>query len=525
MTAQVVGTWLSTHVNPATGYVIDNSLSTANAAADAKKTGDEINMLKSVIDVDAPSSKNTTETEADLDITDENGNVLTRFVGGNIVTKKFNSKDAVQSSSTDASNVDLDIADENGNVVLRIKDGHIRTKNFTSMTQDDITTYVTVRKDGSGDYTTLRGAIDYITSQGDADPVNHPYVIRIYPGTYNVLEDYTQEEIETANVDIYTDGFFGPYISDGMSLVGMGDRDAVILYGYLDPNDYVYRIRNNISTLNTQGNASLENLTVIAENLRYCVHDDFPYPAEKGQYKRIVKNCKFIGLNLHHDPSTTWGGGMSGAGENATFENCDFGTDYGHHFNGTESVRIVFKNCKGRKLRLAERLVTVNHHVIIEDSQFEMISLMRPNYVTSQHIMVESNGCEKAYVLRSDDDVVITGAIVKTPLTSLPIGTLVRRSDSSGNAYQATSDPVTADGVIVANDDYFSYVQRTGYINTRILGMTNFSLGDYVTIDASNKLVLGGTAGNAVGVITFISRDSDSVDTGVGFIKMTVGGM
>lgn len=42
--------WLGEHVDPDTGYVIDDTLSTTGAAADAKKTGDEIADLKSAID-------------------------------------------------------------------------------------------------------------------------------------------------------------------------------------------------------------------------------------------------------------------------------------------------------------------------------------------------------------------------------------------------------------------------------------------------------------------------------------------
>ena len=91
-------------------------------------------------------------------------------------------------------------------------------------------------------------------------------------------------------------------------------------------------------------------------------------------------------------------------------------------------------------------------------------------------------------------------------------------------SYSATSDKTIADGIVVANDTYYSYIQRTGYINTRILGMTGFSLGDYITIDGNNKLVQGGTSSNAVGVVTFISNDSDQTDQGIGFIKLLVGG-
>ena len=47
--ATEVGTWLSTHIDPDTGYVIDDTLTTANAAADAKATGDKISEIKSAL--------------------------------------------------------------------------------------------------------------------------------------------------------------------------------------------------------------------------------------------------------------------------------------------------------------------------------------------------------------------------------------------------------------------------------------------------------------------------------------------
>lgn len=44
--ASQIGTWLSSHIDPDTGYVIDNTLTTALAAADARVTGDFIRSFK-----------------------------------------------------------------------------------------------------------------------------------------------------------------------------------------------------------------------------------------------------------------------------------------------------------------------------------------------------------------------------------------------------------------------------------------------------------------------------------------------
>ena len=48
--AEAVAEWLEENVDPETGYVIDDSFSVQGAAPDSKKTGDELNSLKSAID-------------------------------------------------------------------------------------------------------------------------------------------------------------------------------------------------------------------------------------------------------------------------------------------------------------------------------------------------------------------------------------------------------------------------------------------------------------------------------------------
>jgi lysophospholipase L1-like esterase len=78
--------------------------------------------------VDDLSLKNS---EDDLELADENGNVLMILSGGNIKTKNFNSEtDAPFNSSS--SLVDFEISDEQKNVLLQILNGNIKTKYFDS---------------------------------------------------------------------------------------------------------------------------------------------------------------------------------------------------------------------------------------------------------------------------------------------------------------------------------------------------------------------------------------------------------
>lgn len=70
--------------------------------------------------------------EADLDISDNEGNAIARFKNGHIQTQKFNSETDGQTSVLDGENADLDVSDEQGNVIARFSGGEFQTKNFDS---------------------------------------------------------------------------------------------------------------------------------------------------------------------------------------------------------------------------------------------------------------------------------------------------------------------------------------------------------------------------------------------------------
>ncbi len=71
------------------------------------------------------------DSEAELNIGDDNGNVVAEFKSGDFRTKNFDSRKS-NKTLEDESEADLNIGDNNGNVVAEFKGGHIRTKNFDS---------------------------------------------------------------------------------------------------------------------------------------------------------------------------------------------------------------------------------------------------------------------------------------------------------------------------------------------------------------------------------------------------------
>lgn len=74
--------------------------------------------------------KKVSTNEADLDISDEEGNVLVRFADGEFKVKNFDTGKVPNVDDDDTA--DLNISDEEGNVLVSFFRGHIRTKHFNS---------------------------------------------------------------------------------------------------------------------------------------------------------------------------------------------------------------------------------------------------------------------------------------------------------------------------------------------------------------------------------------------------------
>lgn len=379
---------------------------------------------------------------------------------------------------------------------------------------------VTVKADGTGMFTTIRAAIDSIT---DANHLVNPYVIEVYPGTYNTLAGYSDEEIEAAgDVEHYTQtSMVGPKLTDGMSMRGVGRPDEIILTAELDPVTWSFEVRSEISTLNIQGEGNLENMTIIGKYIRYCVHDDFRAPVNSLD-KRFLRNLIFKGTNLSYYPfMTTYGGGMSQP-RDYLIENCDFGYDLGIHSNSgyAYGCTIEVNHCSGCRFRIGDAASASGdavNRVIVNDCNFQVLKIAHNDLTIPSHMIVMGTGNEQSMV--KDD----TGTMYRLGMIDLfpagqTAGLMVKRS-SSGLGIEATSDSDVAIGIVIGSDSDYSYVQRCGYIASNYLGLTGLAVGDYVTVDNSTHLVTaGGTSSNAVGVVKAVDSD------GIAYIQLTLKG-
>lgn len=557
---------------------LDATLSVPGKAAEAKSVGDAIKEIESSR---SGTAIRTSNIDSDLDVADSNGNVLVRFKNGGIETAKTkgfryilfsDGKTGTNSAITLAINhqfkkgdrVVLHVERDNypynvpsnpGVAVSYYEDERVIVENaridcgyIEHVIEEDtesisavyaagaissgvsaifqvfllgdlpiVPTIVTVKTDGTGDFDSIRSAIDFIGFKAN-DLVN-PYEIHVYPGTYDVLSDYTSEEIAATTYPYNDLSFVGAKLWNGVSLIGIGNPSEIILTGALNTADYSSSIRGQISVINKQGSGSIENVTIVARNMRYCVHDDFGSQQIK-RIKRLVRNCIFRGYNIAYDPCTTYGGGMPIGGMDAEFVNCDFGENGGLHLNTdmTTNVCVHLINCRGRGFRIGDNIVNANGltcEYIFDGCNFQWLSHTVVDSVP--HIIIRGT---------SNQDMMISApttvfynfndmAVIPLYRLSVDVGDVVERLSSSihGIHYRLSSSADSACGIVVFKDSNDAYVQLAGYVRTDRVGLSSFSIGDYVGV-ASGRTIIVNTEDLAIGKIKYIDTD------GNGYIKL-----
>ena len=180
-------------------------------------------------------------------------------------------------------------------------------------------------------FETLQEAISSIK---DNTELNR-YIICLKEGTYNLAD----------GLDITDSSVMGVTVPNWATIVGIGNRENVILECRLDSRN------QNISALNFKETSGIENLSIIGENTRYAIHDDFA--RESKGYDRRIKHCIIRGENTYY--STVYGAG-TGDGANLKFEDVVFdGTKTGTNYKkgNTFTVHNILKSQKNREITFA----------------------------------------------------------------------------------------------------------------------------------------------------------------------------
>lgn len=197
------------------------------------------------------------------------------------------------------------IQDENDKIYL---DKQRKTEQTEQVDQNEIT--VSTAQE-------LKNAIDSIATSvaNNKATKNNPYTIYLNSGNYELypvlnLSDIKDQEVFKRGLEI----------PDYVNLVGIKN----VTVSCTLPNTEIASHVQAISVINTYGENNFKNITFVAKNCRYCVHDD-----GGGAYKNRTiefENCKFyhngndIGSWVARD---CYGAGYTG-GRKGIFKNCYF---------------------------------------------------------------------------------------------------------------------------------------------------------------------------------------------------------
>ena len=213
-------------------------------------------------------------------------------------------------------------------------------KVFVGTANENRTEY-TVKKDGTGDFSTLSEAVKSV-SGGSKEK---PKTIYIYSGEYDILQelggDAWLRTVETTNSER-----MGIELPDYVNVIGIGD---VRLKLEVPDDKTTGNTSKRISILNCWKHNVIKNLKLTVRNTRYAVHDE-----TNNQFHN--NDMAYIDCVFEHkgNKSGVWNSTQAyaagmGSGGNYLFDNCTFKSNtlpFSMHDNfNVESNRVKITKC------------------------------------------------------------------------------------------------------------------------------------------------------------------------------------
>lgn len=370
-------------------------------------------------------------------------------------------------------------------------------------------TTLTVKKDGSGDFTSITDAVNSIS---DAS-LSNKYFIEIYEGTYDLADDWTETQINNAEYQSDGSTWCGLALTDGIYLKGIGDKANIIINAEL-PDTYSSTVRGAISTINFEGDCGIENLTLIATNLRYCIHDDFVASTGKTTY---TKNCLLINNGGPLSTSSRcYGAGMHN-GQKIIIEDCEMRATLGSvfvlHSNSAQTLPCVLhmKNTiLAGKVAFSNQGASCISDVYLENCIFPRIDFEFATGVIAQDIMLHIHGTQSPIVYSGGNSPVYDSddTIKAYAYTNITKGDpVVLRKWTSINKITSNLSPELVYGIALENINQgnFGYIKTGGVIEASYLGLT-VAAGDYIGISGQAVAIVANRS-DALG----IAYDTDQI--------------
>lgn len=174
----------------------------------------------------------------------------------------------------------------------------------------------TVKKDGSGDFTSLVTAINTVGEGTSDKPIN----IYVHSGTYDILTelggDSWLQTVETTNSER-----LGIVVPDYVNIIGVGD---VRLQLEVPDDKTTANTAKRISLLNVWKHNTIKNLKMYVKNTRYVVHDETNNSYHNNDVRYIDCYLEHKGNKAGVWTSTQAYAAGTGSNGNYLFENCTF---------------------------------------------------------------------------------------------------------------------------------------------------------------------------------------------------------
>lgn len=377
---------------------------------------------------------------------------------------------------------------------------------------------ITVKTDGSCDFTSVVAAVASITDASE----DNPYTINIYNGVYDIygeLGGKTFTDTITLATDFRTCGL---NLKPHVHLKGIG-------YPTLKFEPLAADMTDNAtiqsSTINMYGTNTIEDLIITAKNCRYTIHDESMGIADYYYHKRVIRNCKII--HWGNPDVTAWAQNNPYAngfdvGNEMLFDNCEFiGCGWGNAVSfhdrvlNAEPTNITFKNCKlSCRGDISLRFGTVNmprgqHPVVIENCTISDSILLNEETSGSgagcafkvsgggntvvPHILVDTKAGEPFNLpIFAGEKIIVCGRKQLTknlPYITYGAGTGLPEI-ATGNRF----DFILLEDI--PDNRSFGVAFVKGYISQTILGLTT-AIGDKISF-VNGAFVIGDT--NVVGI-------------------------
>lgn len=212
--------------------------------------------------------------------------------------------------------------------VTQILNRNIKVYEDSIITRENV---ITVSKDGSKDFTSIRQALESIKDSSLANQ----YIVKFYGdgSYYDIRDDFSSNELLTKN---------GLTIPPYTTLEGIGGTNLCILSCSLSEKES----NRNFSIINLNSSSNIKNIRLIGTRTRNVIHSDFG----TSNSKSVVENCILEGhyLNLHYVLASGLQNSCKQNYKNCVFHNYDedyvFSCHNGQNF--TNNGYLSFDNCR-----------------------------------------------------------------------------------------------------------------------------------------------------------------------------------